>query len=164
MCSTCVSCRTLKSVISIFVLLISFDLNSLFDSQIFKIEPRKPPPVGGREFLVLVMAPVLRFSWKVCIEIIKIARKMSNILAFLLGYRMVCVSSLTVALCTIFNNVILLNLNRFFFYVHECVTSNMLFKQEQQENHINPHSKNLMTCLVVELVICKRYYLTFCLK
>lgn len=109
MCSTCVSCRTLKSVISIFVLLISFDLNSLFDSQIFKIEPRKPPPVGGREFLVLVMAPVLRFSWKVCIEIIKIARKMSNILAFLLGYRMVCVSILTVALCTIFNNVILQN-------------------------------------------------------
>lgn len=53
-----------------------------------------------------------------------------------------------------------LNLNRFFFYVYECVTSNMLFKQEQQENHINPHSKNLMTCLVVELVICKRYYLT----
>lgn len=57
-----------------------------------------------------------------------------------------------------------LNLNRFFFYVHECVTSDMLFKQEQQENHINPHSKNLMTRLVVELVICKRYYLTFCLK
>lgn len=109
MCSTCVSCRTLKSVISIFVLLISFYLNSLFDSQIFKIEPRKPPPVGGREFLVLVMAPALRFSWKVCIEIIKIARKMSNILTFLLGYRMVCVSILTVALCTIFNNVILQN-------------------------------------------------------
>lgn len=52
----------------IITLLISCD--ETFDStrKYLKIEPRMPPPVGGDELSVFVMAPGLTYLWQVTMQ------------------------------------------------------------------------------------------------
>lgn len=65
---------------NIVVLFIHCELNIWINLQIFEIELRRPPPVGGGGFPVFIMAPVLTFSGMNNIKIVKKARKTSDII------------------------------------------------------------------------------------